>query len=139
MYGGMDSKNELQNLSLDELRARWQNVWGRPPHKNMGKKMLVMSLRFKHHEQNTGGLNSLHKKELSLLINAYRKGDKNLKKQTKLKVGTQLIRKWRGKTYRVEVSDNGFIYNDQTYTSLSKIATLITGTKWNGLKFFGVK
>jgi hypothetical protein len=52
--------------------------------------------------------------------------------------GTVLTRQWKGRTIAVEVLAQGFRYNEQQYSSLSAIATAITGTRWNGLTFFGL-
>ena len=55
-----------------------------------------------------------------------------------LSPGTQLIREWKGRTYRVEVTAQGFFYDGKTWRSLSAIARAITGTPWSGPAFFGV-
>jgi hypothetical protein len=54
------------------------------------------------------------------------------------KPGTRLVRQWRGRTFHVTVTDDGFVYDDRNYTSLSQIAQAITGTKWSGPRFFGL-
>jgi hypothetical protein len=56
-----------------------------------------------------------------------------------LRPGTKLVRSWNGKTYSVLVTDDGYRMGDQTYGSLSSIAQAITGTKWSGPRFFGLK
>jgi DUF2924 family protein len=56
-----------------------------------------------------------------------------------IKPGTELIREWAGTAHRVVVTEAGFAYAGQTYTSLSEIARLITGTNWNGPRFFGLR
>ena len=56
-----------------------------------------------------------------------------------LKPGTILMREWNAQAYRVMVVDDGFAWNGKTYDSLSKIAFAITGTKWNGPRFFGLE
>ena len=58
---------------------------------------------------------------------------------TKLRPGTRLVRGWNGETHTVLVTDDGYRFNDQIYTSLSSIAQAITGTKWSGPRFFGLK
>jgi hypothetical protein len=55
------------------------------------------------------------------------------------KPGTVLTREWNGATHRVMVLENGFAWNDQQYASLSKIALAITGTRWSGPLFFGLR
>jgi len=54
-------------------------------------------------------------------------------------VGTRLIREWQGKTYQVTVLDKGYLWQDARYNSLSRIAEKITGTRWSGPRFFGLK
>lgn len=57
----------------------------------------------------------------------------------RIKPGSELVRTWKGKTHRVTVMADGFTYDGQRYGSLSEIATEITGTKWNGPRFFGLR
>ena len=57
----------------------------------------------------------------------------------RIKPGAVLVRDWKGKTHRVTVLDKGFAYEERTYPSLSEIAREITGTRWNGPKFFGLR
>ena len=56
-----------------------------------------------------------------------------------LKPGTRLERTYNGKKHSVLVKSEGFEYQDKTYASLSQVATKITGTRWNGWAFFGIK
>jgi hypothetical protein len=60
-------------------------------------------------------------------------------KRTKLTAGTVLVREWDRHSQRVMVMSDGFAWNGQTYDSLSKVAFAITGTKWNGPRFFGLR
>jgi hypothetical protein len=60
-------------------------------------------------------------------------------RQPKFKPGTRLIREWQGQTHEVTVLEEGFRWKDKTYRSLSAIARAITGTRWNGHVFFGLK
>jgi hypothetical protein len=61
------------------------------------------------------------------------------RRQAELKSGTVLMREWNGQPHRVMVLDEGFAWNGKTYDSLSKVAFAITGTKWNGPRFFGLR
>jgi len=61
------------------------------------------------------------------------------RRRTDLKPGTILTRQWNAQTYRVMVADDGFAWNGKTYDSLSKVAFAITGTNWNGPRFFGLR
>jgi Protein of unknown function (DUF2924) len=57
----------------------------------------------------------------------------------RIKPGSELVRTWKGKTYRVMVMADGFAYDGETFASLSEIASEITGTNWNGPRFFGLR
>jgi len=57
----------------------------------------------------------------------------------RIKPGSELVREWKGKTYRIAVTPSGFNYDGKEYSSLSEIASHITGTKWNGPRFFGLR
>ena len=57
----------------------------------------------------------------------------------RIKPGSELVRTWKGKTYRVMVMADGFAYDGKTFASLSEIASEITGTRWNGPRFFGLR
>ena len=59
--------------------------------------------------------------------------------RTRLTPGTVLIREWDRRSQRVMVMADGFAWNGQTYDSLSKVAFAITGTRWNGRRFFGLR
>jgi len=60
-------------------------------------------------------------------------------RKPKLAHGTRLIREWQGAVYEVTVTDSGYVWEGRTYKSLSPIATTITGTRWSGPRFFGIK
>jgi hypothetical protein len=60
-------------------------------------------------------------------------------RRTELKAGTLLVREWEGKLHRVMVLADGFAWNDRVFNSLSKVALAITGTRWNGPRFFGLR
>jgi len=60
-------------------------------------------------------------------------------KRTELSPGTVLVREWDRQSHRVRVMADGFAWNGQTYDSLSKVAFAITGTRWNGPRFFGLR
>jgi Protein of unknown function (DUF2924) len=55
------------------------------------------------------------------------------------RTGTILVREWQGTTHHVTVTDDGFLWSGKTHHSLSSIARAITGTKWNGPRFFGLR
>ena len=101
--------------------------------------MLEKSLHFKLRETETGGLKKEHMEQLNKLINSYKRSPSNFNKTAYLKPGTRLLRKWKGAKYYVTVTQDGFEYEGTVYKSLSNIANIITGSRWNGWVFFGLK
>lgn len=131
--------NDIQSLSLDDLRNRWAKEWGKSPHGLMGRKMMIESLKFKQWGKDTGGLTSEQQSRLNDLIKAYKRNPDNFDNAAQLKLGTRLVRKWKGEKYCVTAVKNGFDYDGEIYSSLSQIANTITGSRWNGWLFFGLK
>lgn len=126
----------LEAASLEMLRVKWCEVWGRNPHYRIGRKMLIRSIRYKIQLKSIPSF----QKRLDELVKAYKRNPKcfNRNRMT-LKPGTRLIRDWNGKRYSVLVQKSGYQYKDKIYNSLSQIASEITCTRWNGLVFFGLK
>jgi hypothetical protein len=129
----------MNDLSLKELREEWSRTWGHKPHGTMGRKMLLESLKFRHKEQESGGLKPEQQDRLNTLIRSYKRNPDTFDKSANLKPGTRLVRIYEGQSHSVLVKADGFEYNKQTYRSLSKIANVITGSRWNGWLFFGAK
>lgn len=96
--------------------------------------MMEKSLSYKEY-----GLALTHEAELKKLIKQYKRNPKCFDENNPLKPGTKLVRHWKGRQHSVIVKPDGFEYEDCVYSSLSKIANDITGSKWNGYLFFGVK
>ena len=131
--------NDIQSLTLQELRDQWAYAWGKPPHGLMGRTMIVEGLKFKQWQNDTGGLRPEQQSRLNDLIKAYKRNPDSFDNAAQLKLGTRLVRTWKGKKYCVTVVKNGFDYDGKTYSSLSQIANTITGSRWNGWLFFGLK
>ena len=66
-------------------------------------------------------------------------GDLDIEREVGLKPGTKLVRAWRGRTLQVLVLESGYLFEDRRYASLSHVAIAITGTRWSGPRFFGLK
>lgn len=132
--------SDINHLPLSELRLKWAIVWGVPPHAKIGRAMLEKSLEYKIREQEKGGLESELQERLKKFISAYKRNprcfDDNVQR---LKPGTRLVKIWKEKRYAVLVLANGFEYDERVYSSLSEIAATITGSRWNGWVFFGIK
>ena len=134
---------ELPRLNRAQLREKWQLALKKEPPAHLRKQLLVPLLAYKLQEQAYGGLRPEVKRRLRELANSFesesnRANAKHVARRP-IKPGTRLIRQWQGETHHITVCDDGFDYNGKKYSSLSKIARLITGTRWSGPLFFGIK
>jgi hypothetical protein len=125
----------LPAMSVQELETLWQNTFENPP-SSKNKPYMVRKLAWRLQEIRYGGLSEDTKIKLKKL-----RKNPNLGKRKKgmPPVGTQFIREHDGEEHRVMVLADGFEYRGCKYRSLSEIARLITGTRWSGPLFFGLK
>lgn len=120
----------LEGLDLDGLREAWRRRYGPPP-KLRSTDILARLLAWRIQAEVFGGLDTDAKLTLSR---------KSLPTAgPELRPGMRLEREWRGRLEVVDVVEGGFRWRDQTLPSLSKVARAITGTKWNGPRFFGLR
>ena len=137
-----DVEAELDRLSLMpivELRARWRAQFKSEPPKAFGPDLLRRSIAHRIQEDAYGGLDRATARLLHQLKAQMRKTPGKIVLPRRIKAGAVLVRKWKGHSHRVTVLDEGFAYEGKTYDSLSVIARLITGTRWNGPRFFGLR
>ena len=126
----------LRGLSTAQLRQEWQCAW-KEPAPRLGHDLLRRGIAWKLQEQEQGGLSRSCASELERLARQVERG-RPLGLERVAKPGTRLVRQWNGRTYHVAVMDDGFLFEDRRYGSLSQIAQAITGTKWSGPRFFGL-
>ena len=130
----------LQNQPIQELKKIWVQLFDEPapPYQ---KNYLLPRLAHRLQELAYGPMTEKPAATLESLANQMVKGKKfsNHMLNGKPAVGTKLIREYQGVAYEVLVAENGFTYCGQTYKSLSAIARRITGTRWNGPLFFGLR
>ncbi len=130
----------LIRLSPSALRALWQDIFGKPAPLHAQRELLINCLTYRLQEQASGGLRAATRRQLIKLAQDLAAGTAPVLLDTsRIKPGTRLVREWQGNTHEVLVVENGFRYRDQQYGSLSEIARLITGTRWSGPVFFGLK
>jgi hypothetical protein len=130
----------LPDLGHDELRKRWKLLFGRPAPKSLRRKFMARAVAYQMQVAAYGGLSAATKRRLREIAVAISNGDRaGVFSGVQIKPGTQLIRQWQNTTHTVMVLDEGFALDGRTCKSLSAIAKAITGTNWNGYKFFGIK
>jgi hypothetical protein len=132
--------NSLPEMNKAALGALWQEHFGAPPPEQTRRDLIIRVLAYKIQEQAFGGLTSPIRRRLRQLASAMEKDPNSSISNTRvIKPGTRLIREWQGKSYKVTVAESGFEYDGLWYASLSEIARLITGTRWSGPLFFGLR
>ena len=132
----------LRDLDVGALRSRWHAVFGRraPPH--LPRHLLFRVLAYRLQADHWGDLDGESQRLLDRSESPEKAGQRavDLDRRTRdLKPGTVLGREWKGQMQRVAVLADGFAWNGKTYPSLSKVAFVITGTHWNGPRFFGLR
>lgn len=130
---------ELQSQSREELIGIITKLYGTIPPKRISHDLLVRAISFRLQEKAYSGHSAGIRRRLRSLAEELRRtGTIEIKGTTSVKTGTRLVREWQGAIYEVTVSDDGFVYRNECYRSLSQIARTITGTRWSGPAFFGL-
>ena len=131
---------ELADLTTSELRERWRRFNRAEPPAGISRDLLIRSAAYQIQEGEFGGLSRAAKRRLhSLAQKLGSEGSPSFDLGSSLKFGAKLIREWRGKTYSVIALEEGFDFEGRRYPSLSKIAREITGARWSGPRFFGLR
>jgi hypothetical protein len=135
---------DLNRLSRAKLRVLWAQELGDKPPPSLGRDVLALAIAYARQERLYGGLTRPVAKELDRLLDRVLRDDgapnKHQAPTTPLpRTGTVLVREWQGTTHHVTIVNDGFVWNGKTHRSLSSIARAITGTKWNGPRFFGMR
>src|SRR5262249_16907562 len=138
-----DEIARLRDLDLPNLRARWRTVFRRKAPEHLPRHLLFRILAYRLQGERLGDLDQ----ETVRLLDRIGSGNSgngahSLGKQSRcdrLRAGSTLVREWDGARQRVEVLDKGFAWNGNTYRSLSGVAFAITGTRWSGPRFFGLR
>lgn len=127
-------------MNKHDLRLLWREQFKSEPPKAFGPDLLRRNLAYRVQKLAYGGLSPRLKRELADVVRQVsERPSARIELPRRIKSGTVLIREWKEKVVRVTVGENGFQYDGKTYSSLSEIAFRITGTKWNGPRFFGLR
>src|SRR3977135_3981245 len=132
--------DRLAVMPIAQLRVRYREVFRGDPPKAFGPDLLRRSIAHRIQEKAYGALSRSAQRLLDQMMKAYAAKPKGkIVLPRRIKPGSVLVREWKGKSYRVTVLADGFVYDGETYSNLSEIAVLITGTRWNGPRFFGLR
>jgi hypothetical protein len=131
----------LKAMSVKDLKARWQELFDAPAPNN-SRNFLEGRLAYRIQELTYGGPDKQTRRLLDLLADEV---EGTLTRKAQIAdprnpvVGTKLIREWNGVAHTVTVLREGFDWEGRRYKSLSAVARAITGTRWNGYRFFGLR
>jgi hypothetical protein len=117
-------------MNINELRSLWREREGREAPRGFSKDLTARALAYAIQEEQLGGLSPELKK---LLVNP------DAEPPRRIKAGSVIVREYAGARHEVFVIEGGFSWQGRTYPSLSAIAKEITGTRWNGPRFFGLR
>jgi Protein of unknown function (DUF2924) len=140
-----DEIAHLRGLDIRGLRARWQNVLQRSAPGHLPRHLLFAIIAYRIQADCFGDLDHETRQVLDRTAAAESGATISVRlmnfdqKRTELAPGTVLVREWDRQSQRVMVMADGFAWNGETYDSLSKVAFAITGTNWNGPRFFGLR
>ena len=130
----------LPRLSRESLRQLWKVLFGALPSVQLRRDFMIPILAYRLQEQAFGSLNSRSRARLRQLARAFKANSSSATgAEISLKPGTRLVREWGNQVHLVNVESTGYEYKGARYPSLSRIARLITGTRWSGPLFFGIK
>ena len=135
----------LRGLDLKGLRSRWQSAFQRSAPAHLTRHLLFAVIAYRVQADRFGDLEHATRQVLERTDSREARPAMSARlasfdqKRTELTPGTVLVREWDRQSQRVMVMADGFAWNGQTYDSLSKVAFAITGTKWNGPRFFGLR
>ena len=125
----------LEALDRPALLARWQSAFGQKASSRLSRPLMQKALAHDIQVRAYGGLSRRAIRALKAAV----RSDAAATSTRPLSRGTRLVREWNGIVHEVDVVDDGYLWRGQPYRSLSAIALAITGTKWSGPRFFGIR
>lgn len=130
----------LPKLSKIALRELWKQLFSAPPPPQLRRHLMIPILAYRLQEQAFGSLRAASRGRLCQLARAFENNsDASVSSIPSIRPGTRLVRQWGAQVHLVNVEANGYEYQGARYQSLSEIARLITGSRWSGPLFFGIK
>ena len=132
--------DRLAVMPIAQLRVRYREVFRADPPKAFGPDLLRRSVAHRIQEKAYGILSRSTQRLLDQMVKAFSANPNGkIVLPRRIKPGSVLVREWKGRSHRVMVLADGFAYDGNTFGNLSEIAVLITGTRWNGPRFFGLR
>jgi hypothetical protein len=130
----------LSKASTEDLRERWRILYGKEPSNQIGRSFLIRAIAYRLQEKACGGLKQATRRLLARVAREAAAGNSPKKPQLRqAQAETVLIREWQGAAHRVTMLHDGVSFHGKRYRSLSEVAREITGSRWSGPRFFGLR
>ena len=138
MPEALQDLERIRVMGGTELREFWRKRFGEDPPATQSRELLRWEIAWRLQTKICGDLSSRTRRRIRDLLDA---GDRTTPPPPvlRLRPGTSLVRKWKGKNHDVQVTASGFVHDGTEYKTLSAVARAITGTQWSGPAFFGLK
>ena len=131
---------DLETRGDDELKERWCSLYGTQPPQKIHRSLLIAAVAHRLQENALGALKSSLRRQLVQVANdAATPRHSRHYPSLRPRAGTVLVRDWGGVTHQAKVLEDGILFRSKRYTSLSEVARVITGSRWSGPRFFGLK
>jgi len=124
---------QLERASRHHLAELWVEYFEAGPPPRTSRSLMIRAVAYKMQERELGGLSAATRRLL------FQEGIRAARRSRAIRAGTVLIREWHGVAHQVTVGEEGVLYRGERYHSLSEVARLITGARWSGPRFFGLK
>ena len=130
----------LSALTIFELRGEWRRLHRMPPPMRLSRDLLTRGISYKLQERSYGGLSKAAARKLEqAAAGPPSRGAAKPTPSVSLRPGTRLVREWHGVTHTALIHADGIEWRGQRYRSLSVVARKITGARWSGPRFFGLR
>jgi hypothetical protein len=128
----------LSALSVKHLKDRWRSLYGTQAPSRISRELLTRAIAYRLQERAFDGLKPSTRRLLERIAEGGLSSQMRVASH-RTAPGTVLLREWQGASHQVAVLDDGVVYRGRRYNSLSEVARVITGTRWSGPLFFGLK
>jgi hypothetical protein len=130
----------LSTLGSKSLKDKWQTLYGAEPPRQISRALMLRAIAYRIQEKSLGGLKPATRRLLMQFAHDGANGSALAAAPSRaVQPGAVLVREWRGISHQVSVLEKGFCFRGERYRSLSEVAREITGTRWSGPLFFGLK
>jgi hypothetical protein len=130
---------QLPDLGPERLKERWRTLYGTEPPPRISEDLLRRAIAYRLQERAFGGLKVSTRRLLQRIAEDAHHSGSATPAAAKLRPGAVLIREWRGTSHQVTVLEDGVLFRGKRHRSLSEVARKITGNRWSGPLFFGLK